>query len=383
MGRLAGVALFSPAPDGLRYHEHGTLVLGTYRGPAERQHCFALEGPAAADVRFADGRPFHRLDLASGRAPVRHDCPPDRYRGEYWAHGPDVWTLTWRVEGPRKRLLIRTRFRRAPPGLMRAPASGLLSPRANTLPGDANLDPYADAARLLLNARRDPAQRLHALPDALAPRTAEQATLIQRGVMDKLGEIGGWKVGSPAPDGPFTCAPLPRSGLLDSPAAVEAGVAVEAEIAVRLGADLPPRDAPYTEAEVLAAVASAHPAIEVLRSRFVDPDAVDSLSALADSLANDALVLGPAIPDWQAIDLATERVRLLIGGAEVKSRVGNPGGGIGRLLAWLANDGARWAGGLRAGQVVTTGSWTGKDAADAAVVVRFERAGEVALDVRP
>ena len=266
---------------------------------------------------------------------------------------------------------------------MRAPASGLLSPRANAAPGDTRLDRHADAARLLLSARRDPTQRLHALPDALAPRTAEQATLIQRGVMDKLGEIGGWKVGSPAPDGPFTCAPLPRSGLLDSPAVVEAGVAVEAEIAVRLGADLPLRDAPYTEAEVLAAVASAHPAIEVLRSRFVDSDAVDPLSALADSLANDALVLGPAIPDWQAIDLAAEQVRLLIGGVEVKLRVGNPGGGIGRLLAWLANDGARWAGGLRAGQVVTTGSWTGKDAADAAVVVRFERAGEVALDVRP
>ena len=245
------------------------------------------------------------------------------------------------------------------------------------------MDRHADAARLLLSARRDPAQRLRSLPEALVPRTLEQATLIQREVATALGPIGGWKVGSPAPDGPIACAPLPLSGVLDSPGRVAVGIAVEAEIAVRLGTDLPPRDAPYTEAEALAAVASLHPAIEVLRSRFIDPDAVDRLSALADSLEHDGLVLGPAVPDWKDIDLAAERVRLLVGGAEVKARVGNPGGGIGRLLAWLANDGARWAGGLRAGQAVTTGSWTSKDPADGAVRAVFDRAGEAALEVEP
>lgn len=244
------------------------------------------------------------------------------------------------------------------------------------------MDRHADAARLLLSARRDPAQRLHALPTASAPRNTEQAYLVQRAIMAELGPIGGWKVGSPSPDGAFTCAPLPASGLLQSPAQLDPGIAVEAEIAVVLGEDLPPRDVPYTEAEVLAAIASAHPAIEVLRSRFTDPEAVDPLSALADSLSHDALVLGAAIPFWQTVNLERERVRLLIDGAEVKAGVGNPGGPIGRMLAWLANDGAAWAGGLQAGHVVTTGSWTGKDAAGGAVWVRFDRAGEAKLDLR-
>jgi 2-keto-4-pentenoate hydratase len=31
-----------------------------------------------------------------------------------------------------------------------------------------------------------------------------------------------------------------------------------------------------------------------------------------------------------------------------------------RLMLWLANQGAVWAGGIKAGQVVTCGSWTGK-----------------------
>lgn len=392
LGRLAGTATFGPAPPGpsydelrydeLRYDELGTLVFGQHRGPAACSYRFVPDGPASASVRFADGRPFYQLSFRLGQAAIRHDCAADRYRGECRIVSADTWTLTWRIEGPRKRMLIRTRYRRAASGLLRAPASGLLGPRAATS-GATRLDRHADAARLLLSARCDPAQRLRSLPTVLAPRTEEQAYLVQREIMAELGPIGGWKVGSPSPDGAFTCAPLPASGLQDSPGRAGAGVAVEAEIAVRLGADLPARDAPYTEAEVLAAIASAHPAIEVLRSRFAEPDAVGPLSGLADSGGHDGLVLGPAIPDWRAVDLAAERVRVLVGGAEVKSGVGNPGGGMGRLLAWLANEGARWAGGLRAGQVVTTGSWTGKDPAGAEVRVRFERAGEAVLDVRP
>ena len=156
---------------------------------------------------------------------------------------------------------------------------------------------------------------------------------------------------------------------------------VEAEIAVRIAHDLPPREAPYSRDEVLAAIASAHPAIEVLQSRYVDPAAVDPLSALADSLSHFALVLGPAFSDWQALDLAGEGVRLLVDGTEVKAGTGNPAGDMIRLVLWMANEGAHWAGGLRAGQVVTTGSWTGKDlvAPGGEARIVFDRAGEAAV----
>ena len=64
--------------------------------------------------------------------------------------------------------------------------------------------------------------------------------------------------------------------------------------------------APYTREEVLAAVASAHPAIELLQSRFQDVDAVDKLSALADCLSHYGLVWGPAVAGWRAVEYATE-----------------------------------------------------------------------------
>lgn len=247
------------------------------------------------------------------------------------------------------------------------------------------MDRHHDAARLLLSARRDPTQKLHSLPEAMRPKTEEQAYLVQRAIMAELGDIGAWKVGSPHPTGPFTCAPLPAAGVQSSPGHVSTehctDQGVEAEIAVRLARDLPPRDTPYTEQDVLAAIASAHPAIEVLQSRFVDVDSVDPLSNLADSLSHFGLVVGPASPDWPRIDLAAEQVGLVVNGAEIKRRTGNPAGDMLRLLAWLANHGAHWAGGLRAGQYVTTGSWTAKDFVSSGAEVRivFHHCGEAAL----
>ncbi len=245
------------------------------------------------------------------------------------------------------------------------------------------MDRHDDAARLLLNARRNPAQKLRSLPETMRPQTEKQAYLIQRGVMAELGEIGGWKVGSPRPDGPINCSPLPRSGIQPSPgrASNEPIRAVEAEIGVRLSQDLAARDAPYTAADMRDAIDTAHPIIEILTGRFVDPDAVDALSGLADSGAHGGLIVGPAIPDWMSVDLAAETARLVVNGAEVKTRTGNPGGEMMRLLLWVANTGARWAGGLRAGQVITTGSWTGKDVVveGSDVRVEFAQCGEVRL----
>lgn len=243
---------------------------------------------------------------------------------------------------------------------------------------------YDDAATLFLTARRGASPRLDGLPEALRPATEAEAYGIQHAVSTAMGGIAGWKVGSPNPAAThFTCAPLPAGTVVTGPLTVEGSDrGVEAEIAVRLGRDLSPRETPYTLDEVRAAIASAHPAIEVLESRFVDAAAVGPLSGLADSLSNHSLVLGPAIEGWDNIDLTTETVRLSVDGVEIKTGTANPGGEMLRLVAWLANVGTHWAGGLRAGQVVTTGSWTGKDytAAGAEVVARFARCGTVTLE---
>jgi hypothetical protein len=111
--RLRGTARCSAQPEGLRFEERGAMAFGDYRGEATRRILFRVIGGGAAEVRFEDGAPFHRVDLRHGVAHVRHDCAPDRYEGRYRVLGPDRWTLGWRVTGPRKRQLIASLFIRS------------------------------------------------------------------------------------------------------------------------------------------------------------------------------------------------------------------------------------------------------------------------------
>src|SRR5271170_8005436 len=129
------------------------------------------------------------------------------------------------------------------------------------------------AAALLVEARRQ-RQKLDGLPPALRPPTAAAAFAIQDEVMALLGErAGGWKVGL-APGAPPSCAPLFASLIHESPFEIPAAavplLGVEAEIAVRLGRDLPPRAAPYARDDVLAAIDGVCPAIEIVDSRLRD-----------------------------------------------------------------------------------------------------------------
>ncbi len=213
-----------------------------------------------------------------------------------------------------------------------------------------------------------------------------QAYRVQALVMRQLGAIGGWKVGAPSPDGPISCAPLPASFLFDAPHVLHAAAfpqrEVESEICFRLCVDLPPRPAAYGRAEVLAAIGSCHTGIEVLQSRFADPDSAGALSILADFIQTGAYVTGAAIPGWHNIDFAALPVTQTIDGADAKHAVGNPAGDMIRLMIWLANEGAVWAGGLRAGQVVTCGSWTGKTKALSEVCTVFGGTEPVVVQFR-
>jgi 2-keto-4-pentenoate hydratase len=225
----------------------------------------------------------------------------------------------------------------------------------------------------LLEARRT--RRSVAVGEPPADEAAAYA--IQHEVSRELGEIGGWKVGAAGPDAPPNAAPLPASGILPSPARLDPAIysdrLVESEIAFRLARNLPPRDVTYSADEILAAIGSCHPVIEVVQYRIADHASAHPLTKLADNIGHGALILGAEVPGWREIDFATLSVEQQIGGGVPMMRVGNPAGDMIRLIVWLANQGAVWAGGLRAGQIVTCGSWTGAAPApaDASVMTRF------------
>jgi 2-keto-4-pentenoate hydratase len=240
------------------------------------------------------------------------------------------------------------------------------------------------AAGMLLDARRTNTP-IDDLPAAVRPVNLEEAYFVQDRIALAYGEIGGWKVGAGTADATPMFAPMPRAWIAGNNAVLGGRHrfrGLEAEIAFQMGKDLPPREKDYSRDEVVAAIRSCHPAIEVIESGLTDPLKAEKLSMIADLQMHGAFVYGAAVADWQSIDFSKERVTLVVDGVVRVERTGsNTAGDLTRLLPWLANDGAARTGGLKAGQWVTTGSWTGVSmgTAGSCVNVNFSTAGEVDL----
>jgi len=115
-GSFTGRARFAAdpgSPGALVWSETGRLKLGGHDGPAHRTLRIEPVSDGAWEVRFADGRPFHPLDLSGGSDDVIHLCGADTYHGTYAVESEDRFTVTWRVTGPRKDDVIESVYERA------------------------------------------------------------------------------------------------------------------------------------------------------------------------------------------------------------------------------------------------------------------------------
>ena len=230
----------------------------------------------------------------------------------------------------------------------------------------------AQAAQLLVAARRT-GRLLDALPAACKPQTLEDAFAIQDATLAALGEtVAGWKVS--VVDGRVVRGALMGSRVFTSGARVQAAMVpllgIEAEIAFRFERDLPARKHSY---EDVAAAVSAFAAIEIVDSRFRDHQAVSAQERNADLVTNGGFVRGAPVADWRKLDLTTIAVILTIGGEQIVKRNGGHAAGDPLLPAVaLAND---LTCGIRAGQFVTTGTYTGLTFAKPGQTVVAEFAG--------
>ena len=230
------------------------------------------------------------------------------------------------------------------------------------------------AARLLLAARGE-RRPIPALPEDCRPATAAEGYAIQAALRAaRGGELAGFKIGATsqaartllATEEPFHGC-LSADRIHDSPATLSAEDTnfrlIEPEFAFRLGRDLPARAAPYDHAELVEAIASLHPAFEVVTSAFGAAWTGAGLAQLiADNGVHECLVLGPAVEDWRDLDLAAQEVVFESDGAEVgRGRGAEALGHPLNALAWLADFGVlpdpatQICRGLRAGDLITTG----------------------------
>ncbi len=248
-----------------------------------------------------------------------------------------------------------------------------------------------------LIAARNPKMPPAALPGPLGRLDLEAAYAVQDAVVAALGSRpAGYKVAATSKiaqehlgiDGPLT-GRLLADRIYRSPASLPAAehrfFVVEPEYAFTLGRDLPPRDEGYQEAEIAAAVASLHPVFEIVSSAYGDAWREAGPAALiADNAVHTAMVLGPAVTDWQELDFDKHPVRLSVNGKLHSLGEGARAlGGPLKTLLWLSRNLASRGRGLAAGDVVTTGVVT-----DIAYLGQGERAeadfgelGTVVFDV--
>lgn len=217
------------------------------------------------------------------------------------------------------------------------------------------------AAQLLVEARRQHVGR-PPLPDDLQPKTIADGHAIQDATVALLNEtIGGWKVGLDK-EGVLSRAPIFKRVIMANPAQVPASsmplLGIESEIAFRFLKDLPARAQDYTRAEVEDAM-EAFPAIELLNSRYADPGKRSTLEKLADCITQGGIVCGKPHANWRSIDFSKLEVVLTVDGKEIARKTGShpTGDPVPPVLALI--NALRKTTGMKAGVIVTAGTWTG------------------------
>ena len=235
-----------------------------------------------------------------------------------------------------------------------------------------DLSTQRELARLLAALRRDGRQQ-SGLDPRLVPADTATAYRVAGLVAEELGwPIGGWKIAAmkeemqkalrtDAPIYGRVFAPFVKPSPVSVTHAGLASPIPEVEYQARLGVDLPPRDKPYTIEAVTDAVASLHPGLELAECRFIHDQAFPPLPAiLADGAGSGTIVYGPAIDDWRRRDIAGQQVTLSCNGKPRRS--GTAAAALDHPmvpLTWLANELSRTGVGLKAGQMVSTGTLTG------------------------
>lgn len=209
--------------------------------------------------------------------------------------------------------------------------------------------------------------KLGALDASQRPQARKEAYAIQA-ELEKSGKLFGWKIAATSEAGQkHINVPGPLAGRIMADTLIaDGGTAsmrgnemrvAEPEFAFRMARDLPPRPSPYSVADVLGAVSTLHPAIEIPDSRFADFASAGEAQLIADNACAHLFVLGAATSaDWRGRDLVAEKPVITLRGQTFVGHGKNVLGDPRVALAWLANELRELGISLRAGEVVTTGT---------------------------
>ena len=228
----------------------------------------------------------------------------------------------------------------------------------------------AQEAAAILIERRQTGTQGDRLPESCRPTSIEEALAIQAAVSEHWCDImddsvGGWKCLLPVGDkviiGPIytrTIDSIAPISLWPKPGTTNI-VRIEPELAFFFGQDLPPREQPYSSADVDAAISHTHLALELINCRYTDPSQCTYPEMLADGLVNQGLFIGPQVDSELARNASEFTLNVSQNGELGTYQAKHPNTHPRAPLYWLAEFLRSQGQGIVAGQAVITGSFAG------------------------
>lgn len=230
-----------------------------------------------------------------------------------------------------------------------------------------------DRAAALIAENRIANTALDTLPEDIRPLNLDDAYDVQARLNERLSEAGlgaraGYKIGCTTsvlqeymnihePIFGEIFAPTVHHGHADLALGDFVELGIEAEVAARLGADLPDIGTPHDRESAADAIDAVMISIELVDARYRDFRQLDTQTMAADNFFNAGAILGAPVSGWRDLDLASLNATVMLNDREL-------GRGSGALimehplnaLAWLANRLCERGRALRAGDFVTLGS---------------------------
>jgi len=226
-----------------------------------------------------------------------------------------------------------------------------------------------DAAKLIWDCWQN-GNKIKQLPDNMSPKTRAEAYRIQACYESySPAPILGWKIAATSLEGQkhigvsgplvgrilqervFT--PIEKLNFGKNKMAV-----AEPEFAFKMGKTLKPRYAQYNMEEVLHAVDTLHPSIEIPDSRFDNFSTVGELQLIADNACAHEFVIGPSMDDkWKMLDISKHIVTISTSNQDYNKGIGSNVLGDPRVaLTWLVNELSKNNISLLEGMIVSTGT---------------------------
>lgn len=230
-----------------------------------------------------------------------------------------------------------------------------------------NQNRTAETSKLLTDLWKT-GKKIEKLPTEFEPADKSDAYKIQQlveGLSDQ--PLFGWKLAATGKggqihlgiDGPIAGRLLAERELPNHGSSSLKGnhmLVAEAEFAFKMGRDLSPQNQPYEVEDVMDAVATLHPAIEIPSTRYDRFSEVGPDQLIADNACAHQYIIGDGCDNWRDNDLVNH---LVSGGTQKLKGEGTGANVLGDpalAMTWLANELAEIGCFLKAGEVVITGA---------------------------